>query len=174
MAGIRVNMAGTRAKSALLWCVSVLAFFQGFFGWPVDVWGYRGEPSSHSGASTKKNITLVRGYLPPTYPDTFTPLPDHQLPMDVLFIPGFEDVSRPASLCERARPTVAFRARLATPRAGDGVLVRAAPGQAGAVLGERVRGARRSQRRDEGSQLRVLRRSGQMPNERAVPLRGAL
>jgi len=91
MAGIRVNMAGTRAKSALLWCVSVLAFSQGFFGWGPTwaTWGHRGEPSSHSGASTK-NITLVRGYLPPTT-DSFTPLPDHQLPMDVLFIPGFED-----------------------------------------------------------------------------------
>ena len=166
MAGIRVSLAGTRVKGAIWWCVAVLALF--FFGW-----GRRGEPSSHSGASTEKNITLVRGYLLPTMV-AFTPLPDHQLPMDVLFIPGFEAVSRPASLRERARPTVAFRARLATPRAGDGVLVRAAPGRARAMRGERVRGARRSQRRDEGSQLRVLRRSGQMPNERAVPLCGAL
>lgn len=54
-----------------------------------------GPSRGHEAADPyEKNVTVVRGLTGLLPPRRHAPLPTHQLPVDTLFVPGFETVRR--------------------------------------------------------------------------------
>jgi len=63
-----------------------------------------GPARGHEAADPyEKNVTVVRGLTGLLPPRQHAPLPTHQLPVDTLFVPGFETVRRARARAGNAR-----------------------------------------------------------------------